>query len=64
MDSKKLINFTEVSLKLAGNRNTIRANRNNVQYAKPIEELVAFLDDWVSRNSQGKNDPKIIIKTK
>jgi hypothetical protein len=63
MDSKKLINFSEVSLKLAGNRNTIRANRNNVQFAKPIEELVVFLDEWVCRNSKS-NEANLTIKNK
>ena len=63
MDSKKLINFSEVSLVLAGNKNTIRANRNNIQYSSSIEELVLFLDGWVSRNSAAKKG-KVTIKTK
>ena len=62
MDSKKLINFSEVSLVLTGNKNTIRANRNNIQYSNSIEELVLFLDGWVSRNSVSK-ETKVTIKT-
>jgi len=62
MDSKKLINFSEVSLVLTGNKNTIRANRNNIQYSNSIEELVLFLDGWVSRNSVSK-EVKVTIKT-
>lgn len=66
MDSKKLINFSEVSVVLTGNKNTIRANRanrGNVQYSEPIEELVEFLDGWVSRNSVSKK-ANVEIKTK
>lgn len=63
MDSKKLINFSEVSLVLTGNKNTVRANRNNIQYNNQIEELVLFLDGWVSRNSVAK-EGKVTIKTK
>jgi len=63
MDSKRLINFSEVSLVLTGNKNTIRANRNNIQYTSSIEELVLFLDGWVSRNSVAK-EATIDIKTK
>lgn len=64
MDSKKLINFSEVSSALTGNRSTIRANRNNGQFAKPIEELVVFLDEWICRNSKSAPEAKITIKTK
>jgi len=63
MDSKKLINYSEVSLVLTGNKNTVRANRNNIQYNNQIEELVLFLDGWVSRNSVAK-EGKVTIKTK
>lgn len=63
MDSKKLINFSEVSMVLTGNKNTIRANRNNNQYNNQIEELVLFLDGWVSRNSVTK-EVKVTIKSK
>ena len=63
MSTKKLINFSEVSLKLTGNKNTIRANRNNANYATAIDELVLYLDDWVARNAKQK-EAKVIIKTK
>ena len=62
MDSKKLINFSEVSLVLTGNKNTIRANRKNIQYTSSVEELVLFLDGWVSRNSVTK-EATVDIKT-
>ena len=64
MYSKKLINFSEVSSALTGNRSTIRANRNNAQFSKPIEELVVFLDEWIVRNSKPTIEAKITIKTK
>lgn len=54
MESKKIINFSEVSLLLTGNKNTIRSNRESVKYSKPINELIDFLDDWVYRNSKSK----------
>lgn len=54
MESKKIINFSEVSLLLTGNKNTIRSNRESVKYSKPINELIDFLDDWVCRNSKSK----------
>ena len=54
-DSKKLINYTEVSEVLSGNRNTIRANRKNKNYSVQINELLEFLDDWVLRNSKSKD---------
>lgn len=63
MDPKKLINFSEVSLVLTGNKNTIRANRNNIQYTDAIEELILFMDGWVSRNSKSKQAVvNVIIK--
>ena len=62
-DSKKLINYTEVSEVLSGNRNTIRANRKNKNYSVQINELLEFLDDWVLRNSKSK-DFLVTIKTK
>lgn len=64
MDSKKLINFSEVSVVLTGNKNTIRANRNNIQYSSEIEELVLFLDGWVSRNSVSKKATVDVKTTK
>ncbi len=64
MDPKKLINFREVSLVLTGNKNTIRANRNNLQYSNSIEELVLFLDGWVSKNSVTKKATVKIKTTK
>jgi len=63
MNPKKLINYSVVSIVLTGNKNTIRANRGNVQYSEPIEELVEFLDGWVSRNSVSKK-ANVEIKTK
>ena len=62
MDSKKIINFSEVSLVLTGTRNTIRANRPNPKYAAEISELVDFVDEWVKKNSISK-EAKVIIKT-
>ncbi len=64
MESKnKIINYSEVSLVLAGNKSTIRANRDNVEFAEPIKELVDFVSEWVDRNSKSKK-AVLTIKTK
>lgn len=63
MDSKKLINFSNVSQELTGNKNTIRANRNGGEFSESIKELVDFLDGWVLRNSKSEK-ASITIKTK
>lgn len=63
MDNKKLINYSEISLKLTGNKNTIRSNRENVKYVGELQELMDFLDGWVFRNSKLK-EGKVTIKTK
>ena len=63
MDSKKIINFSEVSLVLTGTRNTIRANRPNAKFSVPMAELVDFIDDWVARNAKTK-EAKVKIKSK
>lgn len=58
-----IINYSEVSLVLAGNKSTIRANRDNVEFAEPIKELVDFVSEWVDRNSKSKK-AVLTIKTK
>ena len=63
MSSTKLINYSQISLELTGNRNTIRANRNSAKYTNAIEELVIFLDAWVLKNSIS-NKAKVNIKPK
>lgn len=63
MDSRKLINFSEVSIQLTGNKDTIRANRQNAKYSAAVNELVDYLDGWISRNSKSK-EASITIKTK
>lgn len=63
MESRKLINFSEVSIQLTGNKDTIRANRENAKYSEAINELMEYLDGWVSRNSKSKK-AKVTIKTK
>jgi hypothetical protein len=63
MDNKKLINYSEISLKLTGNKNTIRSNRENVKYVGELQELLNFLDGWVFRNSK-LNKAEVTIKTK
>ena len=63
MDSKKLINFSEVSIVLTGNKNTVRSNRANSSFSEPVNELLKFLDGWVKRNSKDKK-ANITIKTK
>lgn len=63
MDSKKLINYSEVSQALTGNRSTIRANRPNETYAAPMEELLEFLDQWVAKNAKSKK-ATVTIKSK
>lgn len=54
MDSRKLINYAELSESITGNRNTIRSNRENKKYAGEIKELLDYLDAWVFRNSKSK----------
>lgn len=49
-----IINYSEVSLALTGNKSTIRSNRENVEFAEPIKELVDFVSEWVDRNSKSK----------
>lgn len=63
MDSRKLINYAELSESITGNRNTIRSNRENKKYAGEINELLDYLDAWVFRNSKLK-EAIVTIKTK
>ena len=63
MDSRKLINYAELSESITGNRNTIRSNRENKKYAGEIKELTDYLDAWVFRNSKLK-EAIVTIKTK
>lgn len=55
MESHKIINYSEVSLVLTGNKSTIRANRKNQEFSEPLKELISFLNTWVSKNSKSKN---------
>lgn len=63
MESNKIINYSEVSLVLTGNKSTIRANRESKEFSEPIKELVDFVNQWVSKNSKG-NKATLTIKTK
>lgn len=63
MDSKKLINYAELSESLTGNRNTIRSNRENKKHSGAVNELIAYLDGWIYRNSKSK-EAIVTIKTK
>lgn len=63
MDSKKLINYAELSESITGNRNTIRSNRENKKYAGEIKELTDYLDSWIFRNSKSK-ESIVTVKTK
>jgi len=62
-DFKKIIKYSELSKIMTGGRNTIRANRPNASHSKALEELYAFLDGWVERNSKSK-EATVTIKTK
>ena len=62
MDPKKLISFRHVSEVLTGNKQTIRADRNNPMHSKPINELLDFVSGWIERNSKA-NKNHITIKT-
>lgn len=59
----KIINYSEVSLVLTGKKTTIRANRDNVEFAEPVKELEDFVSEWVDRNSKSKK-AEITIKIK
>lgn len=63
MESKRIINYSEVSEVLAGNRNTIRADRANEKFSEPIGELMQFLDGWITRNSKSKKTV-VTVKSK
>lgn len=63
MESNKIINYSEVSMVLVGNKSTVRANRENLEFAESIKELVDFVNDWVERNSKSKK-ADLTIKTK
>jgi len=63
MDPKKIINYSEVSLVLAGNKNTVRSNRANSSFSEPVNELLKFVEGWVKRNSKSQK-ANITIKTK
>lgn len=63
MNSKKLINYAELSESITGNRNTIRSNRENKKHSVALTELLDFLDGWVFRNSKSKT-ACVTIKTK
>lgn len=62
MDSRKLINYAELSESITGNRNTIRSNRENKKHAGAVKELIDYLDAWVFRNSKSK-ETVVTIKT-
>lgn len=63
MDSKKLINYAELSESITGNRNTIRSNRENKKHAGAVNELINYLDAWVFRNAKLK-ETIVTIKNK
>lgn len=62
MESNKIINYSEVSEVLTGNRSTIRATRNSPTFCEPVKELVDFVEGWVARNSK-LNKAVLTIKT-
>ena len=63
MNANKIINYSEVSEVLTGNRFTVRSTRNSPKFSEPIQELVDFVDAWVARNSKSKK-AMLTIKTK
>jgi hypothetical protein len=63
MDSKKIINYSVLSERITGNKNTIRSNRENKKYSGAIQELTDYLDAWIFRNSKSQ-ETKVTIKTK
>lgn len=63
MESNKIINYSEVSMVLAGNKSTVRSNRENREFSEPIKELVDFVNEWVKNNSKSKK-ATLTIKTK
>jgi hypothetical protein len=62
MESNKIINYSEVSEVLTGNRSTIRSTRNSPTFSEPVKELVDFVAGWVDRNSK-LNKAILTIKT-
>jgi hypothetical protein len=62
-DFKKILKYSAVSDILTGNKNTIRANRPNVNHSEAMDELYHFLDLWVEKNAKSK-EVKVTIKTK
>ena len=63
MNSKKLLNYAELSECITGNRNTIRSNRENKKHCGAVNELIDYLDLWIFRNSKSK-ETTVTIKTK
>ncbi len=44
---RELINWTEVSKKLAGNDNSIRSNKCPNKYQKKVARLLKILEVWI-----------------
>jgi hypothetical protein len=62
MNANKIINYSEVSEVLTGNRFTVRSTRNSPTFSEPVKELVDFVEGWVARNSKS-NKAVLTIKT-
>lgn len=47
--AKDIINWSALSEKLAGNRDSIRRNRYPVKYKPTINKLIQFIEWWVEQ---------------
>jgi hypothetical protein len=48
MNSKELINWTNISKQLANNKSSIRSNKIPTKYKEDIEQLLYYIDAWLN----------------
>jgi hypothetical protein len=48
MESKELINWTNLSKQLAKNKSSIRSNNIPTKYKEDIEQLLYYIDAWLN----------------
>lgn len=61
MEAKSIIKWSEVSIALTGNPNTIRSDKSYRKYAAKIEPLLDYIQNWIDNGGEPK-EVKVTIK--
>lgn len=61
MEAKSIIKWSEVSIALTGNPNTIRADKSYKKYAAKIEPLLDYIQNWIDNKGETK-EVKVTVK--